>query len=58
VQIQLKKKKQNKQIVLNYSISTGLLTLVTAYFIATKGFTYVKDNVMVIPTKECSNQNG
>jgi hypothetical protein len=29
-----------------------LLTLTTVYFIATKGFTYVKDNIIGHPTKE------
>jgi hypothetical protein len=29
-----------------------MLTLTTVYFIATKGFTYVKDNIIGHPTKE------
>jgi hypothetical protein len=33
-----------------------LLTLTTVYFIATKGFTYVKDNIIGHPTKELLNQ--
>jgi hypothetical protein len=32
--------------------SIVLLTIVTAYFIATKGFDYVKDNLIGHPTKE------
>jgi hypothetical protein len=51
VQIQLKKKR-NKRIAISVASVLMLLTLTTAYFIVTKGFTYVKDNIVGHPTKE------
>ncbi|MFT5253424.1 MAG: flagellar basal body-associated protein FliL, partial [Flavobacteriales bacterium] len=51
VQIQLKKKR-NKRIAISVASVLMLLTLTTAYFIVTKGFTYVKDNIIGHPTKE------
>jgi hypothetical protein len=51
IQIQLKKKK--KQAHRNKCcLGVDVLTLTTVYFIATKGFTYVKDNIIGHPTKE------
>jgi hypothetical protein len=51
IQIQLKKKR-NKRIA--YSIATVLFLFIatTIFFIATKGFDYVKDNIIGHPTKE------
>ncbi|MBC5839442.1 hypothetical protein [Flavobacterium muglaense] len=51
IQIQLKKKR-NKRIAITVASVLFLLLATTAYFVATKGFTYVKDNVLGHPTKE------
>ncbi len=51
IQIQLKKKR-NKRIAITVASVLFLLLATTAYFVATKGFTYVKDNILGHPTKE------
>jgi hypothetical protein len=51
VQIQ-PQEKRNKRIALICGQYCFLLTIVTAYFIATKGFDYVRDNLIGHPTKE------
>ena len=45
-------KKRNKRIVTAVATVVFLLTATTAYFVVTKGFSYVKDNVLGHPTKE------
>ncbi|MBF7091066.1 hypothetical protein IUY40_05890 [Flavobacterium sp. ALJ2] len=45
-------KKRNKRIALSVATVLFLIILVTSYFIATKGFTYVKDNIIGHPSKE------
>lgn len=51
IKLQLKKQR-NKRITLAVSTVVLLLFLTSAYFIATKGFTYVKDTVLMNPTKQ------
>ncbi|MCC9072654.1 hypothetical protein LNQ49_13790 [Flavobacterium sp. F-65] len=45
-------KKRNKRIALSVAAVLFLIIVVTGYFIATKGFTYVKDNIIGHPSKE------
>jgi hypothetical protein len=47
--LQLRKQRKNIQ---NAIVGVVLLTAVTAYFIATRGFDFVKDNIIGHPTKE------
>lgn len=51
IQIQLRKKRNAR---IGYAIATVvfLLTATTTYFVVTKGFTYVKDNLIGHPSKE------
>ncbi|MFD1601339.1 hypothetical protein ACFSJW_23350 [Flavobacterium artemisiae] len=51
IQIQLRKKRNAR---IGYAVATVILLLfvTTTYFIVTKGFTYVKDNVIGHPSKE------
>lgn len=51
IEIQLKKKR-NKRIVISVASVLFLLFATTLFFIVTKGFSYVKDNVIGHPTKE------
>jgi hypothetical protein len=51
IQLQLKRKR-NKRIVTAAAAVVFLLTATTTYFIVTKGFDFVKDNVIGHPTKE------
>lgn len=51
VQIQLRKKRNKRILIASLSVFV-LLFSVTGYFIATKGFDYVKDNILGHPTKE------
>ncbi|KUJ61537.1 hypothetical protein AR687_12725 [Flavobacteriaceae bacterium CRH] len=51
IKIQLQKKR-NKRIAIAVGTVVFLLVATTTYFIATKGFKYVKDNVIGHPTKE------
>ncbi|UQD55477.1 BatD family protein [Flavobacterium sp. K5-23] len=51
VEIQLKKKR-SKRILVAVSSVLLLLVTITGFFIVTKGFDYVKDNVLGHPTKE------
>ncbi len=51
IEIQLKKKR-NKRIVISVASVFFLLFATTLFFIVTKGFNYVKDNVIGHPTKE------
>lgn len=51
IQIQLKKKR-NKRIAYSIASVLFLLMATTIFFIATKGFDYVKDNIIGHPTKE------
>jgi len=51
IEIQLKKKR-NKRIIYTVASVLFLLLAVTTYFIVTKGFDYVKDNIIGHPTKE------
>ncbi|MEC5164578.1 RNase H-fold protein (predicted Holliday junction resolvase) [Flavobacterium sp. PL11] len=51
IQIQLKKQRK-KRIVTAVASVVFLLFAVTTFFIVTKGFDYVKDNVLGHPTKE------
>ncbi|WP_417939221.1 hypothetical protein [Flavobacterium sp. RS13.1] len=51
IQLQLKKKR-NKRIAIAAATVVFLLTATTTYFIVTKGFNYVKDNIIGHPTKE------
>jgi flagellar basal body-associated protein FliL len=51
IKIQLLKKR-NKRIAIAVGTVVFLLVATTAFFIATKGFTYVKDNLIGHPTKE------
>jgi hypothetical protein len=51
IQIQLKKKR-NKRIVYTVATILFLLFATTTFFVVTKGFDYVKDNVLGHPTKE------
>ena len=51
IQIQLKKKR-NKRILITVLSVLFLLFATTTYFIATKGFGYVKDNILGHPSKE------
>lgn len=51
IQIQLKKKR-NKRIAITIASVLFLLISTTIFFIATKGFDYVKDNIIGHPTKE------
>jgi len=48
----LLRKKRNQRIAISIGSVVFLLFATTAYFIATKGFDYVKDNVLGHPTKE------
>ncbi|GIQ60393.1 hypothetical protein Flavo103_35290 [Flavobacterium collinsii] len=45
-------KKRNKRIAISVGSVLFLLIATTAFFIVTKGFTYVKDNVIGHPSKE------
>jgi hypothetical protein len=51
IRIQLKKQRQ-KRIVIALSLFLFLLFATTTFFIITKGFDYVKDNIIGHPTKE------
>ena len=51
IQIQLKKKR-NKRIAITIASVLFLLIATTVFFIVTKGFDYVKDNILGHPTKE------
>jgi flagellar basal body-associated protein FliL len=51
IKLQLKKKR-NKRIVIAIATVVFLLTATTTYFVVTKGFNYVKDNIIGHPTKE------
>ena len=51
IRIQLKKQRQ-KRIVIALSLFLFLLVVTTIFFIITKGFDYVKDNIIGHPTKE------
>jgi hypothetical protein len=51
IQIQLEKQKK-KRIVTAVAVAVFLLGATTTFFIATKGFDYVKDNILGHPTKE------
>lgn len=51
VQIQLKKKR-NKRIAISVASVLFLIVAVTTFFLVTKGFNYVKDNIFGNPTKE------
>ena len=51
IRIQLKKKK-NKRILISILSVVFLLVITTTFFIVTKGFDYVKDNIIGHPTKE------
>ncbi|WP_281309394.1 hypothetical protein [Flavobacterium flavigenum] len=51
IQLQLKKKR-NKRIAIAAATVVFLLTATTTYFVVTKGFNYVKDNIIGHPTKE------
>lgn len=48
----LLKKKRNRRIVITSLLVVGVLLLITTFFIATKGFDYVKDNIIGHPSKE------
>ena len=47
----LRKQKRNR-IIITIGVVVFLMFATTAYFVATKGFAYVKDNVIGHPTKE------
>ncbi|MEO8240150.1 MAG: hypothetical protein ABI576_18740 [Flavobacterium sp.] len=51
IKLQLKKKR-NKRIAIAVGTVVFLLTATTTYFVVTKGFNFVKDNVLGHPTKE------
>ncbi|SEP13756.1 hypothetical protein SAMN05444671_2986 [Flavobacterium sp. CF108] len=51
IQLQLKKQR-NKRIAITVGSVVFLLLATITFFIATKGFTYVKDNIIGHPTKE------
>ena len=51
IKLQLKKKR-NKRIAIAVGTVVFLLTATTTFFVVTKGFNYVKDNVFGHPTKE------
>jgi flagellar basal body-associated protein FliL len=51
IRIQLKKKR-NKRIAISVGVVVFLITSTTIFFIVTKGFDYVKDNIIGHPTKE------
>jgi len=51
IKLQLKKKR-NKRIAIAVGTVVFLLTATTTYFIVTKGFNFVKDNLLGHPTKE------
>lgn len=51
IQIQLRKQR-NKRIVIAVASVVFLLAATTTFFIVTKGFDYVKDNIIGHPTKE------
>lgn len=51
IRIQLKKQRQ-KRIVIALSLFLFLLVATTTFFIITKGFDYLKDNIIGHPTKE------
>ena len=51
IQIQLRKQR-NKRIVTAVASVVFLLAATTTFFIVTKGFSYVKDNIVGHPTKE------
>jgi hypothetical protein len=51
IQIQLEKQKK-KRIVTAVAVAVFLLGATTTFFIVTKGFDYVKDNILGHPTKE------
>lgn len=48
----LLRKKRNQRIAISIGSVLFLLIATTAFFVATKGFDYVKDNVLGHPTKE------
>jgi NO-binding membrane sensor protein with MHYT domain len=51
-QIELQLRKQRKTHSNRYCSVVFLVTAVTAHFIATRGFDFVKDNIIGHPTKE------
>jgi flagellar basal body-associated protein FliL len=51
IEIQLKKKR-NKRIVISVAVVLFLVLATTMFFLVTKGFNYVKDNVIGHPSKE------
>ena len=51
IKLQLQKKR-NKRIVMAVATVVFLLTATTTYFVVTKGFNYVKDNILGHATKE------
>ena len=51
IKLQLRKKR-NKRITIAVATVVFLLTAITTYFVVTKGFNYVKDNIIGHPTKE------
>lgn len=51
IQLQLKKQR-NKRIAITAGSVVFLILATAAFFIATKGFTYVKDNIIGHPSKE------
>ena len=51
IKLQLKKQK-NKRIAIAVGTVLFLITATTTYFIVTKGFNFVKDNIIGHPTKE------
>jgi hypothetical protein len=51
VALQLRKKR-NKRIVITAASIVGILVCVTTFFIVTKGFDFVKDNLLGHPSKE------
>ena len=51
IQLQLKKQR-NKRIAITVGLVVFLILATATFFIATKGFTYVKDNIIGHPTKE------
>ena len=51
IKLQLQKKR-NKRIITAVATVVFLLTATTTYFVVTKGFSFVKDNILGHPTKE------
>ena len=48
----LLKKKRNRRIMISVASVIGLFVFITTFFIITKGFDYVKDNLIGHPSKE------